>query len=158
MRRTIYPATAADAEPLLKLQQRAYQSEAHLYNDWSLPPLTQTLASMLEDISTMTVLKAVENGTLAGSVRGILQEGICTIGRLIVEPSHQRQGIGSALLQAIEACFPTAVAFALFTGSRSGGNLRLYRCHGFLETHRTQVAPHLTLVFLSKHNLSPLIR
>jgi GNAT superfamily N-acetyltransferase len=142
MRRTIYPATAADAEPLLKLQQRAYQSEAHLYNDWSLPPLTQTLASMLEDISTMTVLKAVENG----------------IGRLIVEPSHQRQGIGSALLQAIEACFPTAVAFALFTGSRSGGNLRLYRCHGFLETHRTQVAPHLTLVFLSKHNLSPLIR
>jgi ribosomal protein S18 acetylase RimI-like enzyme len=146
----ITPATAADTETLLVLQQRAYQSEARLYNDWSLPPLTQSSASMREDISTMTVLKAVEKGSIIGSVRGVLRDGLCQIGRLIVAPERQSQGIGSALLDAIEARFPQAQAFELFTGSRSEGNLRLYRRHGYVETRRQQVAPHLTLVFLRK--------
>jgi len=151
---TILPATATDAQSLLELQQRAYQSEAHLYSDWTLPPLMQSLASMREDIATMTVLKAVEQETIFGSVRGVLRDGIVHIGRLIVAPEHQGQGIGSALLAAIEACFPEALGFELFTGSRSAANLRLYHRHGYQETRRQSVAPHLTLVFLRKPSQS----
>lgn len=151
---TILPATATDAQSLLELQQRAYQSEARLYNDWTLPPLMQSLASMHEDIGTMTVLKAVEQETIFGSVRGVLRDGIVHIGRLIVVPEHQGQGIGSALLAAIEACFPEAFGFELFTGSRSAGNLRLYHRHGYQEIRRQSVAPHLTLVFLRKPSQS----
>lgn len=51
-------ATSADAEALLALQKRAYQSEAELYGDWKIPPLTQSLAELRQDIETMTVLKA----------------------------------------------------------------------------------------------------
>jgi len=147
---TILPATAVDCHTLLDLQRRAYQSEARLYNDWTLPPLMQSLASMHEEIATMTVLKAIEVGSLLGSVRGVLRDDIGHIGRLIVAPEHQGQGIGSALLAAIEACFPEALGFELFTGSRSAGNLRLYHRHGYQETRRQSVAPHLTLVFLHK--------
>ena len=80
----------------------------------------------------------------------MLHDGIGHIGRLIVAPEHQGQGIGSALLAGIEACFPEALGFELFTGSRSAANLRLYHRHGYQETRRQSVAPHLTLVFLRK--------
>ena len=42
-----------------------------------------------------------------------------TIGRLIIEPERHGQGLGSALLHAIEAACPTAKRFELFTGSQS---------------------------------------
>ena len=76
--------------------------------------------------------------------------GICRIGRLIVHPKRQRQGLGAALLQAIEASFPQAERFALFTGSRSEGNLRLYQRGGYAPVDSRAVTPGLTLVFLEK--------
>ncbi len=146
----IHSARLDESEILLSLQQRAYQSEARLYNDWTLPPLTQSLASMGEDIATMTVLAAVVAGRIVGSVRGRLDEDICHIGRLIVDPQWQGRGIGTALLAAIEQCFPEAESFELFTGSKSSGNLGLYQRHGYREIRRQAVAPHLELVFLRK--------
>ena len=110
---TILPARLDQSEALLALQQRAYQSEARLYNDWTLPPLTQSLASMREDIATMTVLAAVVAGSIVGSVRGRLSEGTCHIGRLIVDPHWQGRGIGTALFAAIEQRFPAAENFEL---------------------------------------------
>ena len=45
---SILPAEPQDARAILGLQKLAYQSEARLYNDWSLPPLAQTLESLLD--------------------------------------------------------------------------------------------------------------
>lgn len=146
----ITSALPADAESILELQKRAYQSEAQLYNDWSLPPLTQSLESLRHEIAAITVLKATREGVLVGSVRAALAGEICAVGRLMVEPRLQGQGIGSALLNAIETYLPTARTFELFTGSRSHGNLRLYQRHGYVETRREEVSPQLTLVFLRK--------
>ena len=53
------------------------------------------------------------------------------MGRLIVHPRHQRSGIGTALLQAIETCFADAERFELFTGEQSEGNIRLYTALGY---------------------------
>ena len=39
----ITQATAEDAAAILALQRLAYQSEAEVYGDFSIPPLTQTL-------------------------------------------------------------------------------------------------------------------
>lgn len=39
-------AVSEDAAAILALQKLAYQSEARLYDDYSLPPLTQTLPEM----------------------------------------------------------------------------------------------------------------
>lgn len=50
----ITSAVHADAAAILDLQKRAYQSEARLYNNWSLPPLTQSLESLQHEISTIT--------------------------------------------------------------------------------------------------------
>lgn len=150
MHHAILPAGPADAREILALQHLAYQSEARLYNDWSLPPLTQTLEQIEQEFATLRFLKALAQGRIVGSVRAGLDGGICRVGRLIVHPDHQRRGLGSALLLAVEALFPDASRFSLFTGSLSEGNLRLYARLGYAEAKRQHIRPGLTLVFLDK--------
>jgi ribosomal protein S18 acetylase RimI-like enzyme len=149
---TISAASLEDAPAILALQRSAYESEARLYNDWSIPPLTQSLEQLRAEIQSGVVLKAVEGSAMLGSVRAHLKEGVVQIGRLIVDPSAQRRGIGSALLLAIEAAFPAAKQFELFTGSRSEGNIRLYERHGYTVTHCRDLSSNVTLVFMSKSN------
>lgn len=156
MRHAIIPAIPDDAPEILALQRLAYQSEARLYDDWGIPPLTQSMEDLHDEFSRLTILKALDgNEALIGSVRGEWDNGACRIGRLIVHPEHQRQGLGTALLAAIEASFPLAERFALFTGSRSEGNLRLYRRAGYAPVDSREVKPGLTLVFLEKPGTPP---
>ncbi|MDR0776913.1 MAG: GNAT family N-acetyltransferase [Azonexus sp.] len=146
----ITSAKIDDAEAILSLQKHAYESEAKLYNDWAIPPLTQPLDSLKAEILAGGVLKYSQGGAIIGSVRASLQDGKCEIGRLIVAPEFQGQGIGSALLTAIEAKFLYAHGFELFTGSRSEGNIRLYRRHGYEIVTTKTLSPAVTLVFMSK--------
>src|SRR5262245_26762029 len=77
-------AVADDAEETLELQKLAYQSEAHLYDDWNLPPLKQTLESLRSELASSIVLKALVADRLVGSVRARENRGTCHVGRLIV--------------------------------------------------------------------------
>jgi ribosomal protein S18 acetylase RimI-like enzyme len=147
---TIERATADAAAAILALQKKAYQSEASLYDDWSIPPLTQTVAEIKKELATMTFLTVYDDGQLVGSVRAARDDGTCKIGRLIVHPKFQRQGIGSCLLAAIEAAFPNVRRFELFTGSRSEGNIRLYQRLGYRIFRTDRLSPGIELVFLEK--------
>lgn len=146
----ISDASGEDAEAILALQKLAYRSEADFYNDWSIPPLTQNLEGLREDIVTMVVLKATSNGRLIGSVRARVVEDTCLIGRLIVRPELQRRGIGSELLRAIEARFPDVARFELFTGSESEATIRLYERHGYSVTRTERQTPTVFITYLEK--------
>ncbi|HCS63137.1 MAG TPA: GNAT family N-acetyltransferase [Cellvibrio sp.] len=146
----IIHAEVADAEKIIQLQRLAYQSEAKRYNDWSLPALTQTVESLQTEFAQKIILKAVEGGEIVGSVRAFMQQDICNIGRLIVHPQHQRQGIGSQLLRSVEILHRHARMFELFTGSKSLDNIRLYQKHGYTISHHQQLSPSVELVFLQK--------
>lgn len=143
-------AAPADAAQILELQRRAYASEALLYDDWAIPPLSQSLESLTEEIRTIVVLKALESETLVGSVRAELNNGVCRIGRLVVEPALQRRGIGGILLQSIEQAFPQAAYYELFTGHLSEGNIRLYRRHGYTVNDTRRLSERVSLVFMTK--------
>jgi GNAT superfamily N-acetyltransferase len=146
----ILPALPADAEEILALQRLAYRSEAKLYGDPNIPPLRQTLAELRDEFAALTILKAVEGAAIIGSVRAGLDGGVCRVGRLMVRPDRQRRGLGAALLAAIEARFPQAARYALFTGCRSAGNLRLYGRCGYRETARSAAGPGPEMIFLEK--------
>lgn len=93
----------------------------------------------------------MDDGRVIGSVQGIPQEdGTCYVARLVVDPVMQRRGIGRALARELEACFPTATGFSLFTGHRSHETLGLYRSLGYAETRRERVNDNLTLVWMEK--------
>ena len=143
-------ATLADAEAILALQHKAYQAEARLYNDWLIPPLVQTLEEWREEFETSIVLKAIIDGRLIGSVRANETAGLAHIGRLIVTPELQGRGIGTALLRAIEACYPPTTSFELFTGSLSVDNIRLYRRHGYSVVREEVLGPTVVVVFMQK--------
>jgi ribosomal protein S18 acetylase RimI-like enzyme len=143
-------ARPEDAAEILALQKLAYQSEARLYDDWNLPPLKQSESSLRGEIETTCVLKALEGSRLVGSVRARDEEGVCHVGRLIVTPELQGQGIGTRLMRSVESAFPAAPRFELFTGHRSAGNLRLYERLGYRRSVERVLSPAVTLVFMEK--------
>lgn len=145
----IRPARVRDAGDILKLQFLSYQSEAALYDDYALPPLTQTLCSLLEDYDTHHLLAAYLGGEVVGSVRGCMEEGTCHIGRLVVHPRLQRNGLGVRLMREIEDRFAAADRYELFTGHLSG-TLRLYFQIGYKEFRRQEVSSRLQIVYLEK--------
>jgi ribosomal protein S18 acetylase RimI-like enzyme len=147
---TILPAELVDAKAILDLQYLAYQSEAKLYNDWSLPALTQTLESLEQEFTDSSILKALVNEQIVGSVRAKVENGVCKIGRLIVHPAFQKQGIGSGLLKHIESLHMDVKYFELFTGSKSLGNIRLYEKHGYHITANKHLSDKVELTFLIK--------
>ncbi|WP_062215462.1 GNAT family N-acetyltransferase [Streptomyces sp. NBRC 109706] len=151
---TIGSATEQDVEQILKLQYLCYQSEAELYGDYTIAPLTQTLAELRAEAADTCVLVARLGDEVVGSVRGgVGADGTADIGRLIVHPRMQRHGLGGRLLAAIEqrlAAERAAARYRLFTGHRSAGNLRLYRRLGYAQVGTEQVSRHLSLVTLEK--------
>ena len=143
-------AGAADAAAILDLQKLAYEPEARRYDDWNLPPLTQTLDSLRAEFEASRVLKALDGDRLVGSVRARVTNGVCHVGRLIVSPGLQGRGVGTRLMRAIEAEFPDVEGFELFTGSRSEANIRLYERLGYRRSHEQVLSPGVTLVYLEK--------
>jgi ribosomal protein S18 acetylase RimI-like enzyme len=145
-------AVAGDAAEILKLQKLAYQSEAAIYNDYTLPPLMQTLEGMAADLRNQTVLKDTASSRIIGSVRGYVKDGTGYIGRLIVHPDCQNQGIGTQLMGAIEKRLVQAKRYELFTGHKSERNLRLYEKLGYAVCRREPVNEGLEFLYLEKHN------
>lgn len=148
-------AELSDAAEILALQKLAYQSEARLYNDWTLAPLTQTVEGLRAEFARSVVLKAMSGERIVGSVRGRIEGQSCAVGRLIVHPAFQHQGIGSQLLRSIELACRQVARFELFTGSRSAHNLRLYERHGYVITRSQALNAELSLVFLEKRVRQP---
>ncbi|NEB77463.1 GNAT family N-acetyltransferase [Streptomyces sp. SID14478] len=151
---TISAATEADTEQILKLQYLCYQSEAQLYGDYSMEPLTQSLDSVRAELTGGAVLVARLGDEVVASVRGTIgADGTARINKLIVHPRMQRHGLGGRLLAAVEAelgTAGTAKRFELLTGHRSEHNLRLYRKHGYEPVATKRVDDRLTLVTLAK--------
>ncbi len=144
-------ASLEDAERILHLQMHAYLSQAEIYNDYSIPPLIQTLGEIKQEFSQQVFLNAIEEGKIVGSVRAYFEKETAYIGRLMVKPDSQNNGIGTRLMQAIEGHFRMADRYELFTGHRSARNLYLYRKLGYREFKRTPVNESIILVFLEKY-------
>jgi ribosomal protein S18 acetylase RimI-like enzyme len=144
-------AVVSDAEEILPLQKLAYRSEAEIYDDFNIPPLVQTLGSIKNDFENQVFLKVVINGKIIGSVRAFAKEGTCYIGRLIVHPDFQNQGIGTKLMNEIEQIFKTCERFELFTGDRSYRNLYLYQKLGYKIFKTAKITDRTNIVYMGKN-------
>ena len=143
-------ATTEDAAEILALQRAAYRQVAERYGDFTLPPLTETLMDTEDQMAVQTVLKVTLEGRIVGSVRGYVRGSTCRVGRLIVDPAYQGQGIGTALMLSLEGVFSDAFGFELFTGHKCTRSLRLYQRLGYEEVGRDPVSEKVTHIVLRK--------
>ena len=146
----IKKAQKEDLEKILELQYLAYQSEAKLFGSMDIPPLKQTIEEVCDEFEKGTFLKAIdENGVIIGSVRAYEEDGTVYIGKLMVHPKMQKQGIGTKLLLAMENEFPNC-RYELFTGTKSISNIRLYEKLGYQIFKEEAVSDELQFVYLGK--------
>ncbi|MFX1446026.1 MAG: GNAT family N-acetyltransferase [Promethearchaeota archaeon] len=148
----IEKAQRNELEEILNLQKVAYQSEAEIYNDFSIPPLHQTFEEIEIEFDSKIFLIAVKDDKIVGSVRAFRDKGICFIGKLIVHPEYQNQGIGTLLIEKIENVFSYVDRFELFTGFKSEKNLYLYQKLGYKIFKSEELNENLKLQYLEKYN------
>jgi ribosomal protein S18 acetylase RimI-like enzyme len=147
----IAPVGLDDVGEILTLQRAAYVTEAQLYDDCRLPPLTQTYQELETELEQGFALKAVRGTRIVGAGRAHRDGPVWRIGRLTVAPDAQGQGIGTRLLTGLEQHAPAGIErFALFTGHLSTANLSLYQRLGYCESAREPLGPGVELVHLDK--------
>ena len=141
-----------DLEEILSLQKKAYLTEAAIYDDYSIPPLHQTISSIQKEFEDTYFLKAVSvDNQIIGSVRMAVKDYTGLVGKLIVDERFQNLGIGKKLLSAIESIYLSdVVRFEIFTGFSSDKNLHIYTSTGYKEFKRERLNDKVMLVYLEK--------
>lgn len=147
----IRKAELIDLDEILKLQYLAYQSEAALFGTQDIPPLKQTLEEVKEEFINGIILKMLdEKGNIIGSVRAHEKDGTVFIGKLMVQPDHRHNGLGSRFLGEIENCYPNK-RYELFTSTKSVDNIRLYEKLGYKIFKQEAVNDELVFVYMEKN-------
>lgn len=131
------PALPGDAAELLTLQRACWVQEALANDTLDIPALRESLEDVTQWLGEWHAWTLRSAGRLVGAVRARQEDGreagdTWDIGRLMVAPDLQGQGLGATLLAHAESQAPDAVRrFLLFTGAGSEANLRRYRRAGY---------------------------
>jgi lactoylglutathione lyase len=146
----IKEATYEDLEQILYVQKCCYLSEAEIYNNYSIQPLTQKSDDIKLDFENQNILKLEYNNKIIGSVRGFVKDNTCCIGKLFVDKDFQNMGFGKQLMIEIEKKFRDVPRFELFTGYKSAKNLYLYNSLGYKE-FKSELVDGVTIKYLEKY-------
>lgn len=143
-----------DAGEVMVLQIAASVSQAQQHNDLWLPAFAQTAEELSKELADPQVTGLGwrnEAGRLLACVRLTRSAEVVYVGRLMVAPDLQGQGLGSSLMRASEDFMPEEVRrFDLFTGEFSPDNVRLYERLGYQQTHQEVGAHGYSLIYMSK--------
>ena len=148
----ITSATSEDAAVIRKIQLRAFAEEGRLSENLEIPPLMEAVESIELLIRTQTVLTAKDGNRIVGSARGIVEGSTCAIRGVLVEPSYQEQGIGAALLRAVELQHPDVERFELTTNTLVPGNVAFYERRGYKVDELTKYTEKIVLAQMSNPN------
>ena len=134
-----------------RIRRAAYSQEAAILGVKSFPPLMESLTDLLS--KSETFLGAYDCDTLVGciSLETSITFQVTHIASLTVEPTHQRKGVGRALLlHAINSC-PDHV-FTVTTAELNLPAMSLYLSEGFSPISLASAkGVVLSLVSLERH-------
>ena len=149
----IRAAVSDDLPGILSVQHQAFGRVARAFglNPDDLPPLRETLAdlTLLIEQGTRFLVAASPDGAVVGSVRASDTDGVVEIGRLVVANGWLRRGVATRLMERLEAGYPRAQSFVLFTGADAFEPLALYKKLGYTVSRSEDVGP-VVLVWLQK--------
>ena len=143
-------ATIEDVPALLDLQRKAFGPLCEELDWKDAPPLTESLEHAYEEFVKCVTLKVQnQDGLLIGSVNGNVIDGSLYIGRLMVLPEYQKQGIGKQLFRDIQSRLPHSRAW-LCTCQQVRPTYEFYLREGFRPYKDETVGPGLTWVYMEK--------
>ena len=146
----VRPATEADFPAILHVQQSAFGEYAsvHTVSGWT----TETLESLQGDAREKHIFVAEDGAVIVGSVRFWTVAGVCVIRLLSVMPTHQRQGVGKALIHEIEQAATDAHKLYACTMLRTPRNIQFFLSLGYkAETILPNHYDHLDLICFAKY-------
>ena len=146
----ISQANINDFERILDVQKKAFTTEAEIYNNFNIEPLTQTISDLVEECKEKIVLKATFDNKIIGTIRANKCEEGCWINKLAVLPEYRGLGIGINLLNNIEVYFPETKKFILGTGAKSTFTIKLYEKIGFRIIKEISTPEDINMVIMEK--------
>jgi GNAT superfamily N-acetyltransferase len=127
----------ATLERLVALQRASYAVEADLIGAAELPPMRESPQQLR--VCGETFLGARRDGRLVGAVSFRRAGGTVDVHRLVVDPSAFREGVATALLEALEARNEDATHWTVGTGAANAPARALYERRGFAVTEEREV-------------------
>ncbi|WP_019202012.1 GNAT family N-acetyltransferase [Tsukamurella sp. 1534] len=139
----IAPFAPGDVAELLVLQRCCWVQEAIANSTLDIPPLTETHDEILAWATTWNTVVIRLDGRLVGAARGRAEAGgTWHIGRIMVAPDLAGHGLGTQLIELMEALAPADTReYLMFTGAGSERNIGIYRRAGY-EVSDPEPAPH----------------
>jgi tRNA (guanine37-N1)-methyltransferase len=153
-------ATLADAGEILTLQLACWVAEQRANPGVEIHALRETLEDVRRWLGRWTVIVRRREGRLIAAARGRVDRhgdhaGAWDVGRLMVAPDLQGQGLGRDMLERIEAAAPAGVAaYVLFTGAGSLDNLRMYKKAGYRLRGAAPGEPGAVILTKKRRSLS----
>ncbi|WP_158290513.1 GNAT family N-acetyltransferase [Halobacillus salinus] len=135
------------AEQILSIQEASYAVEAELIGFSDIPPLRDSVQSIMENDETF--VGYVQNGEILGVLTYKEEQEEIDIYRLMVNPQHFRKKIGSSLLEYLVTTIH-GKPLIVQTGKGNEPALSLYKKYGFEQTDEVEVEPDVRLVMLIK--------
>jgi ribosomal protein S18 acetylase RimI-like enzyme len=142
------PADPDTLRQLWDLQRASYAVEARIIGFDGIPPLHESLEQLRACGESFLGIR--EGPRLIGAVSWTrLPNGAVDICRLVVHPDAHRRGIGTALLDALDAIEPARLTI-VSTGTANLPALALYRRRGFAPVGEREIAPGVTITLLER--------
>jgi len=132
-----------NARKVLRLQKEAYKVEVKYLDSYRIPPLMETVDSLIE--SNEHFYGYFENERLIGVTAYEIEDNAFILSRVMVSPKHFRKGVASTLIHYVLQLEPNMEKYYVTTGAKNEPALRLYKKFGFKEVSHFQVVGiHLT--------------
>ncbi|WP_243291865.1 GNAT family N-acetyltransferase [Bacillus sp. FJAT-47783] len=136
------------AEHVLCLQKKAYEVEAEYLGSEKLPPLRETLSSLL--LSDEHFYGYFLNNDLVGAIAYEKQPHMITITRVMISPLYFRKGIASHLIQYLLKLEGDQNVYYVTTGTKNVPAIKLYQKFRFQETVQYMTREGIALTKLKR--------
>jgi len=137
-----------DAGCVLAMQIPSYMVEAELIGFFEIPPLKDSLATLMQCGETFYGYFIDEQ--LAGAISYKMECQVLDIYRMMVHPSYFRRGIARSLIGYIEHVEDGIEKMLVSTGTKNIPAKQLYASLGFVEVGEREVAEGVYVTLFEK--------
>ncbi len=145
----ILKAKKEDERAIYELQKLVYEQEA---DKFGISPLKQSLAEIHVDFQKCTILKAILDDEIVGSIRAYLSNGAAHIEKLIIHPDKKGLGIENELLRQIEKYF-NVQRYDVSVIDKDKSDLKVYQQAGYKIYSAKDISDDIMVVYLEKRNI-----